>query len=104
MPEAIAESRQVAAFLAAQEVKTLEGSLYDDALRRRMQKGEFEMLIVIGGDGTMLRAGRLCAPLKVPDPGDQPGPPGFPDGSASRRVARPACRSFCRGNTGWKNG
>ena len=35
----IAESREVAAFLTAQGVKTIEGSLYDDALRSRLQAG-----------------------------------------------------------------
>jgi len=77
MPEAIAESRQVAAFLAEHGVKTIEGSLYDDALRRRMLHREFEMLIVVGGDGTMLRAGRLCAPLGVPILGINMGRLGF---------------------------
>ncbi len=40
--------------------------LYDTALRKRIKEGEFDLLIALGGDGTMLRAGHLCAPLNVP--------------------------------------
>jgi NAD+ kinase len=41
-------------------------SVHDENLRRRVGEGEFDMLIAMGGDGTMLRAGHLCAPYKVP--------------------------------------
>ena len=34
-------------------------SLYNANLQRCIQLGEFDILIAMGGDGTMLRAGRL---------------------------------------------
>ncbi|MGH2605786.1 MAG: NAD(+)/NADH kinase [Anaerolineales bacterium] len=37
------------------------GSLQDEALRRKVQADQVDMLIALGGDGTMLRAGHLCA-------------------------------------------
>lgn len=37
------------------------GSLQDESLRRLVQSGTVDMLIALGGDGTMLRAGHLCA-------------------------------------------
>lgn len=42
------------------------GSLFDQGLRKRVKKGDFDLLIAIGGDGTMLRAGHLCAPCNLP--------------------------------------
>jgi NAD+ kinase len=41
-------------------------SLYDDDLRKRVRAKEFDVLIAMGGDGTLLRAGHLCAPHNVP--------------------------------------
>jgi len=41
-------------------------SLYDEDLRKRVKQGEFDMLIAVGGDGSVLRAGHLCAPCNVP--------------------------------------
>lgn len=41
-------------------------SIHDEGLRRRVGEGEFDMLVAMGGDGTMLRAGHLSAPNKVP--------------------------------------
>ena len=40
--------------------------LYDDEMNVSIQNGEFDVLISLGGDGTMLRAGRLCAPSDTP--------------------------------------
>lgn len=37
------------------------GSLQDEPLRRKVQSGKVDMMIALGGDGTMLRAGHLCA-------------------------------------------
>jgi NAD+ kinase len=66
VPEAIAEASQVAAALEAAGIVTLSGLLYDDELGRRVRAGDFDLLIVLGGDGTMLRAGHLCGPTGVP--------------------------------------
>lgn len=41
-------------------------SISDETLRRQLQQGEFDLLVALGGDGTMLRAGRLCAPFGIP--------------------------------------
>ena len=38
----------------------------DETLNRRLARGDFDALVALGGDGTMLRAGHLCGPLKVP--------------------------------------
>lgn len=66
VPEAIAEAAQVAAALEASGVVTLSGLLYDDELSRQTRAGDVDLLIVLGGDGTMLRAGHLCGPSGVP--------------------------------------
>ncbi len=52
-------------------------SLYDARLQQRLEAGEFDLLIALGGDGTMLRAGRLCAPLGLPLLGINAGHFGF---------------------------
>lgn len=41
-------------------------SMSDESLRRRVAQGEFDVLMALGGDGTMLRAGHLCGPFDVP--------------------------------------
>ena len=41
-------------------------SLIGDQLRTAIQQRNFDILIAMGGDGTMLRAGRLCAPYGLP--------------------------------------
>src|SRR3990172_7294718 len=57
---------ELGAYFSERNLNVAQASLYDDDLRRRVQAGEFEIVIALGGDGTMLRAGHLCAPLGVP--------------------------------------
>jgi len=41
-------------------------SLYNEDLRRCIEQAKLDVLIALGGDGTMLRAGRICAPYRLP--------------------------------------
>jgi len=64
--EAEKEAAEIAAFLQAAGRNTIHGLLDDETLKARVRSGEFDLLIALGGDGTMLRAGHLCAPIGVP--------------------------------------
>jgi NAD+ kinase len=41
-------------------------SNFNEELRLQVQDGQFDALVVLGGDGTLLRTGRLCAPSGTP--------------------------------------
>jgi NAD+ kinase len=77
MPEAFAETERIVKYLRERGFETPQGSIYDEALRKRVKAGEFDLLIALGGDGTMLRAGHLCAPCHVPILGINMGRLGF---------------------------
>ncbi|MCL4529625.1 MAG: NAD(+)/NADH kinase [Chloroflexi bacterium] len=77
MPDAFAEADLIVKFLKEKGFDAPTGSLYDEGLRARIKQGEFDMLIAVGGDGTMLRAGHLCAPIGVPILGINLGRLGF---------------------------
>ena len=77
MPEAFAEAESMSAFLKEKGVDAPFGSLYDGDLRKRVKNGEYDMLITVGGDGSVLRAGHLCAPSGVPILGVNLGRLGF---------------------------
>ena len=77
MPEAFAEAEQVVKFLKEKGLDAPQGSVYDEELRKRTRAGDFDLLIALGGDGTMLRAGHLCAPSGVPILGIMMGRLGF---------------------------
>jgi len=77
MPAAFAEAEAIAAYLNEKGVDAPCGSLYDEVLRKRIKQGDFDMLIAVGGDGTMLRAGHLCAPSGIPILGINLGRLGF---------------------------
>lgn len=66
IPEALAIADQVSEFFNDQGVEAQAGSLYDEALRQKVSNQTFDLLIALGGDGTMLRAGHLCAPVDIP--------------------------------------
>ncbi len=77
VPEAFAEADEIIGYLRAQGFEAPQGSIYDEELRKRVKAGEFDLLIALGGDGTMLRAGHLCAPYGVPILGIKLGRLGF---------------------------
>ena len=77
MPEAIGEAAGMSNYLKDKGIEAPYGSLYDEALRKRVRRGEFDLLIMAGGDGSVLRAGNLCAPSKVPILGVNLGKLGF---------------------------
>lgn len=77
MPEAFTEVEAMALFLKEMGVDAPHGSIYDEDLRKRVRAGEFDLLIIAGGDGSILRAGHLCAPSRVPILGVNLGRIGF---------------------------
>jgi NAD+ kinase len=75
--EAASESQKIATYLQAQGIGIRCGELTDTDLRTRIQQHEFDLVIALGGDGTMLRAGHLCAPVHIPILGVNMGRLGF---------------------------
>jgi len=62
----IEQAAEVCEYLISKGAASVSGYLNDDGLRHRVEQGEFSLVITLGGDGTVLRAGHLCAPVQVP--------------------------------------
>lgn len=77
MSEAFVEAEAMSAYFKDRGIEAPHGSIYDEDLRKRVRNSEFDMLIVAGGDGSVLRAGHLCAPSGVPILGVNLGRIGF---------------------------
>jgi NAD+ kinase len=77
IPDGIQTAGKIASFLAAYNLPVQYGSLYDEGIRSAVQNRAADLLIALGGDGTMLRAGHLCAPYEVPILGINLGKFGF---------------------------
>jgi NAD+ kinase len=77
IPEAVEETDHIVAFLRERGLQVTSVLLYDDDLQHQIIAGEFDLLIALGGDGTMLRAGNLCGPYEVPILGVNMGRFGF---------------------------
>ncbi len=60
------EATAICSFLNQRGIETQSGFLYDEAIYKRVKQGEFDVLIALGGDGTMLRTGHLGGPSNVP--------------------------------------
>jgi len=71
------EASQICTFLQEQGVHVVSNSLADESLHEQVKTGEFDLLIALGGDGTMLRAGHLCGPSNIPILGVNQGRFGF---------------------------
>ena len=66
LPEAAQDAAQIVEYLKTLGFSAAHGLLYDTTLRQRLKEGKFDLLVALGGDGTVLRAGHLCAPQDVP--------------------------------------
>ncbi len=66
LPDAAEECARITAFIEARNLHVVSGLIFDEDLQYRVEAGDFDVLIALGGDGTMLRAGRMCAPYKIP--------------------------------------
>jgi NAD+ kinase len=66
IPDSLEVAEKISAFLGAEGLETQTGSLYDENLQQAVREKAFNLLIALGGDGSMLRAGHLCAPVDVP--------------------------------------
>ena len=71
------EAQKISDYLNEQGLETINRLLYDEDLRQQVMTGKFDLLIALGGDGTMLRAGHLCGPSGVPILGINMGRFGF---------------------------
>jgi NAD+ kinase len=67
----------VSAWLGEHDVPNAFGLLNDPEMHKRVEANEFDLLIALGGDGTMLRAGHLCGRLGIPVLGINMGRFGF---------------------------
>lgn len=74
---AVEETEHVVSFLVDRGLRVTSGLLYDESLRQQIIEGVFDLLIALGGDGTMLRAGHLCGSHGVPILGINMGRFGF---------------------------
>jgi len=77
LPDMEKEAQAIATFLNEKGIETQHGFLYDETIYKRVKLGEFDVLIALGGDGTMLRAGHLGGPSDVPVLGINLGKFGF---------------------------
>ena len=65
--EARVTAAEITADLKRRQVDCVESySLNDKKFRDELREGKFDFMIALGGDGTMLRAGKLGAPVNVP--------------------------------------
>lgn len=71
------QTLQVAAFLDALGLPASPLYMHAPEVPERVAAGDFDLIIAVGGDGTMLRAGHLCAPLGIPLLGINEGSFGF---------------------------
>jgi NAD+ kinase len=74
----LAEAEKIAASLQKEGIAAnAYGTIYDETLRQEVQAHRVDVLIAVGGDGSMLRASHLCASQGIPVLGVNMGRFGF---------------------------
>ncbi len=65
--EAMQEGLAVQAFIQQNwGLNCIIDRVSDPAFQTRVKESKIDLMVTLGGDGTMLRAGHLCAPVNVP--------------------------------------
>lgn len=77
LPGAIDQAEIISNYLIDHGIQAVHGMLFDEQMCQRIDSRDFDMLIALGGDGTMLRAGHLCGPARIPILGVNMGRFGF---------------------------
>lgn len=77
MPGALKEAKSFEALIKSHDVTSVCGLLDETELRQQVRNNEFDLMVAVGGDGTMLRAAHLCAPGGMPILGINLGRLGF---------------------------
>lgn len=67
LPGGMKKAEVISNFLLDHGVENVAwSSLQDENFVKRVNEKEFDMMVALGGDGTMLHAGSICAPLGIP--------------------------------------
>lgn len=66
LPRAIQESYKVQQYLKDRKLDVMNGMLGDAAYHTQILESARDVVIVLGGDGAMLHAGRICAEADIP--------------------------------------
>jgi NAD+ kinase len=77
MPEAIKEAASFETVMKGRGLDVQSGLLDDARMRQQVRNRDYDLLVAVGGDGTMLRSAHLCAPEGVPILGINLGRVGF---------------------------
>lgn len=77
LAEAFSTMAEMASYLTGRGLSVVKGVLGDEQVRHSVERHQADVLIALGGDGTVLRAGNLCAPHAVPILGVNLGRIGF---------------------------
>ncbi|MCW5875036.1 MAG: NAD(+)/NADH kinase [Anaerolineales bacterium] len=64
--EAVALCEEVAQFLGRHKIAAASGLLQGESTQQALRQQGADLVIALGGDGTMLRVGHICAPLNIP--------------------------------------
>ena len=77
LPESVTEAASIQAWLSQRGIEAAHGTLDDAGLRKRVKENDFDLMVAVGGDGTLLRASHLAAPVGLPILGINLGRLGF---------------------------
>jgi NAD+ kinase len=71
------EANRIKKYFQDNGIKAETFPLFDPILNEKLDAKEYDLLVALGGDGTMLRAGHICGPVGVPILGINMGRFGF---------------------------
>jgi NAD+ kinase len=77
IPDALTEAAAISAYFTEHGLEAAYGTLDDISLRKLVKEGAVDLMVAVGGDGTMLRVSHLCGPNNVPILGINMGRLGF---------------------------